>query len=67
MIIFSDWLKEEMKQQNISQFELATKIGAEQSNVCKWVHGQNAPSFKNIQKVLDALGYHIEFIRNECE
>lgn len=64
MIVFGEWLKEELKRQNVSQFELATRMEVEQSLVCKWVNQRNDPNIKNMQRALDELGYHIEIVKN---
>jgi transcriptional regulator with XRE-family HTH domain len=50
-------LKEKMKVNNISQREVARRLGISASQMCKYL-GDNNYSFSSAQKLLQAVGYH---------
>jgi ribosome-binding protein aMBF1 (putative translation factor) len=51
-------------EQNLSQSELAIKVGTKQSNISRLEHGGCNPSLKFLQKVASSLGkeLHISFV-----
>ncbi|MCL2177347.1 MAG: helix-turn-helix domain-containing protein [Firmicutes bacterium] len=56
-------LAETRIQQNITQQELADKVGVKQSHLSRFENGKHAPSLEFIQRVASGLGkqLHIEF------
>ena len=69
MTSFSERLKELRKKNNLTQQELADKVGTNRVNVTKWETGRTEPTLENIvklSKILDTttdelLGRHINF------
>ena len=49
------------KRQNISQAELARRIGSDRSYVCRVENGQIEPKISTFNKILHALGYKIKY------
>ena len=50
---------------NISQRELASRIGIAQSTIARMEKNMHSMSIGNFVKVLDALGYKLEIIKKE--
>ena len=50
---------------NISQRELASKIGIAQSTIARMEKNMHSMSIGNFTKLLDALGYKLEIIEKE--
>lgn len=48
---------------NISQRELASKIGIAQSTIARMEKNMHSMSISNFTKLLDALGYKLEIIK----
>jgi transcriptional regulator with XRE-family HTH domain len=49
-------IKEERKKRNISQINLAAKVGVSLTTIQLWERGAMKPNEENYQKLLDALG-----------
>jgi len=52
---------------NISQRELASRIGIAQSTIARMEKNMHSMSIGNFVKVLDALGYKLEILEKENE
>ena len=52
---------------NISQRELASRIGIAQSTIARMEKNMHSMSIGNFVKVLDALGYKLEILKKENE
>ena len=52
---------------NISQRELASRIGIAQSTIARMEKNMHSMSIGNFVKLLDALGYKLEIIKKENE
>ena len=50
---------------NISQRELASRIGIAQSTIARMEKNMHSMSIGNFVKLLDALGYKLEIIKKE--
>ena len=50
---------------NISQRELASRIGMAQSTIARMEKNMHSMSIGNFVKLLDALGYKLEIIKKE--
>ena len=50
---------------NISQRELAKKIGIAQSTIARMENNMHSMSISNFTKILNALGYKLEIIEKE--
>ena len=50
---------------NISQRELASRIGIAQSTIARMEKNMHSMSIGNFARVLDALGYKLEIIKKE--
>lgn len=55
-IIFSENLREIMKEKGISQQTLAQVVGVSDASVSFWLSGQKYPSPGKVQKIADFLG-----------
>ncbi|MFS9243223.1 helix-turn-helix domain-containing protein [Streptococcus infantis] len=55
MISFSERLKELRKRNNLTQQELADKVGTNRVNVTKWETGRTEPTLENIVKLAKIL------------
>lgn len=47
------------KQKNMTQLQLANKIGSLEVCVCRWEKGHNTPNLCNILKLAQALGVNV--------
>ena len=65
-IDFGTWFKNELRKQGITQWDFANMVYVDQSVVSKWSCGARIPKFSEMQNILCALGYHIEFVKNEA-
>lgn len=69
MTLFSDRLKNLRKKNQLTQQELADKVGTNRVNITKWETGRTEPTLENVvklAKILDTttdelLGRHIDF------
>ena len=50
---------------NVSQRELASKIGIAQSTIARMEKNMHSMSISNFTKLLSALGYKLEIIKKE--
>ena len=50
---------------NISQRELASRIGIAQSTIARMEKNMHSMSISNFTKLLDALGYKLEIVKKE--
>ena len=50
---------------NISQRELASRIGIAQSTIARMEKNMHSMSIGNFTKLLDALGYKLEILKKE--
>lgn len=66
-----DWLVQEIvrvrQEENMTQAELAKKIGIQQSNVSRLERGRSNPSIEFLERVAKGLGrkLKIEFIKDD--
>jgi transcriptional regulator with XRE-family HTH domain len=54
-IRFGTLLRQRRREKNLSQLELASKIGVTQASVGVWERGVSAPTPENLAKLADAL------------
>ncbi len=52
---FGFWLQEKMKQQGLSQKDLAVKTGVSQSAISRWLHNLRNPDPPHLRKILPLL------------
>jgi transcriptional regulator with XRE-family HTH domain len=48
-----------MKEQNITQEELARRLGVTQSMVSRWLNPKADPKVSTLRRIADAMGVHI--------
>lgn len=60
-------LKEKMKEQGLSQTALGKCCGITQGTISEYMNGKKHPTDKNIQKIADALGCSIEYLKGNDE
>lgn len=65
MINFGDWLRDELKRQHITQAKFAEMASTDDRCVSLWIRGVRDPRLYKLDEVLNVLGYHMEFVRNE--
>ena len=58
-INYAERIRNERKKANLTQAELATKLGIQQSTVASWETGANTPRMKNLLKMASVLGCDI--------
>lgn len=52
-------IKKELKEQGISQADLARTIGVTEVSVHRWMTGQRTPSIDYVERMARALGMHV--------
>lgn len=63
--IFSKNLKRMMKEDNMSQEDLANEIGVSRTMISRYMTGQCIPSFLTVVKIADALFCSIDNLLEE--
>lgn len=51
--------------QNISQKELAEKVGLKQQNLSRFEKKEHNPSLKLVYSIADALGYELQLVKKQ--
>lgn len=64
---FGDFLKRVMKEKGLNQRRLALLIECSDANVSKLISGSRNPTLSMVEMILDAIGYHIEYVENAPE
>lgn len=62
MTSFSERLKELRKRNNLTQQELADKVGTKRVNVTKWETGRTEPNFETLIKLADLLEVSLDWL-----
>lgn len=62
---FGQWLKKTIKESGLPQGVFAARLDLADSVISRWIYGRNMPRYDTMEEILDELGYHIEFIKNE--
>ena len=52
---------------DMTQKELAKKIGVPPSSINKWIKGERVPRKDNMEKLAQALGVRVDYLRAEAE
>lgn len=63
-LTFAEVVYRDRKRQNMSQAELAERVGVDQQVVSLWETGKNVISLKNLEKLVEALGLQSELALN---
>lgn len=53
-------IKAARKAANLTQKQLAEKMGVSYVNIAQWENGRRNPKIETLQKIADALGYTIK-------
>jgi len=64
---FKDSLKSLRKKANMSQEELANKVGLKKAVICLYESGKRKPSFEALQALADAFNVNISTLTGESE
>ena len=64
---FASRLKSLMAERNISQSELALKIGKGKSSVSQYLSGKNIPKMDVQEKIAEVLGCTVDFLNSNKE
>ena len=62
MTSFSERLKELRKRNNLTQQELADKVGTNRVNVTRWETGRTEPNFETLIKLADLLDVSLDWL-----
>jgi len=58
-------IREICKGNRVNESKLAQDIGCCRKSLYNWLKGDRAISLENAEKLLAALGYHIEIVKDE--
>ena len=61
-IIVSERIRELMKEENLTQVELANKIGLKQNTISAWLLEKKEPSIRSLWLLADYFGVDIDFL-----
>jgi transcriptional regulator with XRE-family HTH domain len=64
---FSEWLKDQLKQQNMTQVELAKRSYISVQAVSHYICGRSLPTYPVMETVLNALGKKLVIVDKEEE
>ena len=62
---FPRWLMARREEKNFNRHTLADKAGMTNVAIGYYENGKRYPRFDSLELILDALGYHIEFVKND--
>lgn len=61
-IIVAERIKELMKEENLTQVELANKIGLKQNTISAWLLNKKEPSIRSLWLVADYFNVDIDYL-----
>ena len=61
-IIVSERIRELMKEENLTQVELANKIGLKQNTISAWLLNKKEPSIRSLWLVADYFNVDIDYL-----
>ncbi len=61
-IIVSERIRELMKEENLTQVELASKIGLKQNTISAWLLNKKEPSIRSLWLVADYFNVDIDYL-----
>ena len=61
-IIVAERIKELMKEESLTQVELANKIGLQQHTISAWLLGKKEPSIRSLWLVADYFNVDIDYL-----
>ena len=61
-IIIANRIKELMKEEQLSQTALASKIGVKQNTISAWLLGKKEPSIKSLWLLADYFDVDVDYI-----
>jgi transcriptional regulator with XRE-family HTH domain len=65
--LFRKNLKNLLVELDMSQQELADKMGIQRQQISYWIRGKNTPTDRSLKKIADALGKPINFFLENSE
>jgi transcriptional regulator with XRE-family HTH domain len=65
--IFRDWLWKIQDEQKISQNKIADKSDVSAQSISRWICGKSTPYLRDVVRIAEAFGYHVEIVPNEGE
>lgn len=66
-MVFAERLKELRKQANLTQVELAKRLGIGQSSYADWERGRKKPTQENLVKISQVLSVSIDYLVGNSE
>ncbi|MBR5439768.1 MAG: helix-turn-helix transcriptional regulator [Clostridia bacterium] len=67
MKIFQNRLKEERKSFNLTQREMANKLGITQPSYIRYENGTAEPSLENLVKIADILNISVDYLLGRAD
>ena len=61
-IIVAERIRELMKEENLTQVALATKVGVKQNTISAWLLEKKEPSIRSLWLLADYFGVDIDFL-----
>ena len=61
-ILIINRIKELLKSDGLTQSQLASGIGVNQSTVCNWLNGKKEPSIESLWKLADFFDVSVDYL-----
>lgn len=61
-ILIAKRIKDLMKNEKLTQMQLATALGIRQSSVSDWINAKSEPSIENLWKLADFFDVSIDYL-----
>lgn len=65
MNTFGEWLRAALKENEMTQGQLAELLDTTESVISRWVTGARIPHLKTMELILKYFNCHIEIVRNK--
>jgi len=54
-----------MGKEKITAYRISKETGIQQSYISRLVHDKLSPSYRTLKRVLDVMGYEIQFVKSQ--
>lgn len=61
-ILIAQRIKDLMKNEKLTQMQLATALGIGQSSVSDWINAKSEPSIENLWKLADSFDVSVDYL-----
>lgn len=62
---FRRWAWKTMEERDIPQKTFALEAKCTPQSLCRWLSGKYSPTLREVSKMAEAFGYHIEIVPNK--